>query len=368
MKISLIAPTMIKYCFSSESLELHLEEFNSECDYEVRYDEKGKNFQVDFDYEFTFKVYPMGIIGFQCIVDVENDNKFDYYISKKTIVTNYILDREAEVVKFLKQIDAFMSKFCDKTNYFFNGKYVSYALATYYIDNGNCNLGYSIALKRDIDNYKNQVNNELSLRTVTLDNYNFIIFIWGARVFVSSDNKRIKDYFQYLENENEAQMLWYLITALNKSIDAYMQREEKDVADIEKLLDLSYQILYYKSKFDTVQNSKNHRYELEILQSIVSASKINLLCDSLDKKSSLLKEISGIIERKKNEINQKLINFLLIIISILSSISTIYGFVSVFIENSNKKVVYLVISIFVMILFSIAYSVKNGYIKRKKLK
>ena len=367
MKISLIAPTMVKCCFSSENLEQHLEMFNLEYGYVVKHDEKLKCFRVNFDYEFSFKVYPMGILGFQCMIDVENDNTFGYYIDKKTIITDYILDRDADVVKFLKQLDVFMSKYCDKTNFFFNGKYVSYALATYYIDNGNCDLGYSIALKRDIDDYKNQISNELSLRTVTLDNYNFIIFIWGARVFVSLDNKRISNYYQYLENENEAQMLWFLITALNKNIDAYMQSDKKDVVDIEKLLDLSYQVLYYKSKFDTVQNSKNHRYELEILQSIVAASKIDLLCDSLDKKSRLLKEMSGIIERKRNEINQKVINFLLIIISILSSISTIYSFVSVFIENNNKKVLYLIISISVLILFSIAYAIKNGYIKRKRL-
>ena len=133
-----------------------------------------------------------------------------------------------------------------------------------------------------------------------------------------------------------------------------MLNETRRTADIAKLLDASYSVLYRKSRFDGVVSSKSHRYEIEILNNIIASSKIDKLYDNLEKKIKLLKEKSSLVEEKMNKENRKFVNALLGIISFLSSISTLYAFVSVF-QTGNEKTTYIIITVvaaFIMCLAS----------------
>lgn len=170
--------------------------------------------------------------------------------------------------------------------------------------------------------------------------------------------KRYDDYCNYIQSETTAQQLWFLITAINKRIDKYMSSTEEKIANIELLLSKSYEVIYFKSKFDTVLNSRVHRYEMDILTSIIKASKIDLLSDNLEKKIDILKQKSMIISNEVEKKNKIFINALLFFISFLSAVSTVYGFVSVFSNPEDTKKVYIIIVIVSAIIFSLAYILK----------
>lgn len=152
----------------------------------------------------------------------------------------------------------------------------------------------------------------------------------GSRIFVTKGDYRINDYDKYIDNETTAQYLWFLITSINKKIDQYMTSKKEQAANIELLLSKSYEVIYHKSKFDTVLNSRVHRYEIEVMTSIIRASKIDLLTENLEKKIEILKQKSIIILNKIEKKNNTIINVLLFFISFLSSVSTIYSFISIF--------------------------------------
>jgi hypothetical protein len=161
-------------------------------------------------------------------------------------------------------------------------------------------------------------------------------------------------------------MLWFLVTSINKKIDAYMLEKERRVANVEELLDYSYNVLYVKSQFDSVKNSRAHRYEIETLNGIITASKLESLYKNLERKTSLLKEKSNIIQNANKERNQKFVNVLLVLISFLSATSTIYGFVSVFAGGDNKEVLYIIIASCVFLFLGVGYLIKSGIFKRRK--
>lgn len=143
-----------------------------------------------------------------------------------------------------------------------------------------------------------------------------------------------------------------------------MLNETGRAADLSLLLDTSYSVLYRKSKFDGVASSKSHRYEIEIFNSIVAASKIDYLYENLEKKIRLLKEKSSLVEEQINKRNRKFVNVLLGIISLLSAISTIYGFVSVF-QEGDKKITYIIVTVVAVVLFAGANLLQ--YLGKRKL-
>ena len=362
MDITLLTPVMFKYNITQEEL--------SSCKEKLALENVAvsglEEFGVDIgEYHFQFRLFDYGIAVFQLKIELTDGKDYNFYLSEKEKATKWILNPDGMFIQTLKKIETQCAG-NSSMNYFFNGKYVSYSLATYYL--ADPLLGYSLALKRAITE-KSQLYEEQSLKVVTYDNTNKLLLIWGARIFVSEENDHYTEYCKYVKEEASAQMLWFLVTALNKKIDEYMlNNDKKRPADIELLLDYSYGVLYRKSKFDAVKNSRVHRYEIEVSTSIISASKLDTICGNLEKKIDLLKEKSSIITNKQNKKNQKFVNILLVLISFLSATSTIYGFISVFTGDNNKRTLYVIISASVFLLLGIGYLIKNGVFKRKKRK
>ncbi len=352
MVVQLIAPAMIKYAITPEMLNEAVLSNLKKKGYLL--EKKDNNFTVSINAErFVFRIYDNGIVVLNYLMDLPDNTLFTDILVKKEAKTKEIIDRNGAVVDLLKKLEESLETTITnlKSSLFFNGKYVSYCLATYRISPDYKNTAYSLALKRDIKIEQIPTLKEQSLKVVTVNENTQLLLIWGARVIIGDDELSLSLYEDYVKSESEAQYLWFMITSLDKKIDAYMIHETGRAADLSLLLDTSYNVLYRKSKFDGVVSSKSHRYEIEIFNSIVSASKIDYLYNNLEKKIKLLKEKSSLIEEQINKKNQKFVNILLGIISLLSAISTIYGFVSVF-QEGNKKITYIIVTIVVVILFA----------------
>ena len=361
MKICLITPAMLSRTIKLDDIKakkLIIEKKFSIC-LDCQNDKiilKDKN--------ICFNCYSDGLLVFNFFFDFPNNLDYSFYLKEKERISKLILDINGEFVAFLKFIDSLFTHSNLEKNYFYNGKYVSYCLATYFINDLNYNLSYSLALKREICDYSKCC--EQSLNIVNLDNQTKLLLVWGARIFVTKDNNRIDDYNKYIESETTAQYLWFLITSINKKIDQYMTSEKERSANIELLLSQSYEVIYSKSKFDTVLNSRVHRYEMDIMTSIIKASKIDLLSDNLEKKIDILKQKSIIVANKIEKKNNLIINALLFFISFLSSVSTIYSCISIFSNPEHSKKIYLIVVIASAVIFISAYVFK--YLMDKKNK
>lgn len=365
MKIALIIPVMMRYQFDKEDLENIAGEFSSISGNKLSFN--GEKGFIETDHRtLSFTCYGNGIVVFNYVFEVEDKKAFSHYIELKQNETAYFLNKGSPFIQSLVRIDDLLSDHKLKNNYFYNGKYTSYCLATYYIENGDKDLGYSLCLKREVDSSNFLREQESELNIVNYPQGSSLLLIWGARVFLCASTDEAKEYEKYLEYESEAQQLWFLITSINKKIDNYMKSDEDRAADLSLLLSKAYDVVYSKSRFDTVINSRVHRYELEALGSIVKAGKIDLLESNLEKKIALLKEKSTIISEKIKAKNDKFVNVLLLLISIISSISTIYGFVSVFIADGQEKVTYIIITICAIAVFGTAYLIKFLKDRNKK--
>lgn len=366
MIIKLITPAMIQYDITSDAINetvLNAIEANG---YKIK--AVGNQFEVCINSEqYSFRVFDNGIVVINYAFELSNDTAYTEILTKKEEKSKEIIDRDGAVVRFLKTLESIIATTSHhkKESYFFNGKYVSYCLTTYKVSEKNIDTAYSLALKRPIEKKQIASLQEQSLKIVNVNEHIKLLLIWGARVIVGDDELADKLYDDYVSAETEAQYLWFIITSLDKKIDSYMLNETGRAADLTLLLNTSYSVLYRKSKFDGVVSSKSHRYEIEIFNSIISASKIDYLYDNLESKIRLLKEKSSLVEEKLNKKNRKFVNIWLSIISFLSATSTIYGFVSVF-QAGDKKLTYIIITIVALILFGGANLIQ--LISRKKSK
>ncbi len=351
MVVQLIAPAMIKYAITTAMLNDKVLEELRQAGYIITNDKNLFAVTVNAE-KYAFRIYDNGILVFNYRMELQDGTPYTEILSRKEEKTRDIIDRSGAIVRFLKTLEERTASAVPniKESIFFNGKYISYCLATYRVSQACKDVAYSLALKRSIKEEQIASLNEQSLKTVTVNDQTQILLIWGARVFIGDDERSLNLYDDYVKYESEAQYLWFIITSLDKRIDSYMLNETGRAADISLLLDTSYNVLYRKSKFDGVVSSKSHRYEIEILNSIISASKINDLYENLEKKIRLLKEKSSLVEEQIDKINRKYVNILLGIISILSAISTIYSFVSVF-QEGDKKITYIIVTIVAVALF-----------------
>ncbi|MBQ3235358.1 MAG: hypothetical protein IJA97_04280 [Clostridia bacterium] len=352
MIVKLIAPSMIKYSVLTEMISDRIISEMGNRGYQLK--RNGNKFETQIECEnYTFQIFDNGIIVFNYAFELSDATPYTEILLKKEEYTKKIIDRNGAIVLFLKLFEDCIKNVIPtiKESYFFNGKYVSYCLTTYNISENYKDTAYSLALKRKISN--DQIANlcEQSLKVVNVNEHTQILLIWGARIVIGDDAFSFNLFNDYVMSESEAQYLWFIITSLDKKIDNYMINETGRVADLSMLLDTSYSVLYRKSKFDGVVSSKSHRYEIEIFNSIVTASKIDYSYDNLEKKIRLLKEKSSLVEEKINTKNRKFVNILLGVISLLSAISTVYGFISVF-QNGNEKITYLIVTIVAVILFA----------------
>lgn len=350
---------MMKYVYSRECFL-----FDKVQGVDIHLDSNQKYYLKINDYIFNLTIFDFGIIVFNLKVELDDHKSYQEYLAYKEELTNWILNKEGPFVQALKKIDALFENELKKS-YFYNGKYVSYVLTSYHTN--DYFLGSSIALAKTVENQQ-QIDNAHNLTIVNYHDKATLFLIWGARVFYSEDYKEKAFFETYLEEEYKAQMLWFLVTSINKKIDAYMLEKERRVANVEELLDYSYNVLYVKSQFDSVKNSRAHRYEIETLNGIITASKLESLYKNLERKTSLLKEKSNIIQNANKERNQKFVNVLLVLISFLSATSTIYGFVSVFTGGDNKEVLYIIIASCVFLFLGVGYLIKNGAFRKKKNK
>lgn len=361
MKICLITPTMLAKAITADNILAKKSVIENK--YSISIDYKNEKFIIK-DKNICFYCFSDGLIVFNFFFEIEDNKDYSYYLREKERITNDILNINSDFVTFLKFIDSLYVYSNIEKNYFYNGKYVSYCLTTYLIENLNYNLSYSLALKREILDFEKCC--EQSLNIVNLDNETRLLLIWGSRIFVTKGDYRINDYDKYIDNETTAQYLWFLITSINKKIDQYMTSKKEQAANIELLLSKSYEVIYHKSKFDTVLNSRVHRYEIEVMTSIIRASKIDLLTENLEKKIEILKQKSSIILNKIEKKNSTIINALLFFISFLSSISTIYSFISIFSNPEDSKTIYLIIVIVSAVVFTGAYLFKYFMDKKSK--
>lgn len=355
MIVKLIIPAMIRYAVTTEMCKGNVVRRVVQKGYELTYDEGVFDINLSTEH-FVFKIFDNGVIVFNNNLLLEDSLKYAQVLKIKENKTADIINCNGTLINFLKTFEE-----CIKAehpyiqeSFYFNGKYISYCLATYKLTNKYKATAYSLALKREITEEQIETLNEPSLNVVTISNNLQLLLIWGARIVIGDDEYANKIYNDFLNYENEAQYMWFIITSLDKRIDSYMLNETRRTADIAKLLDASYSVLYRKSRFDGVVSSKSHRYEIEILNNIIASSKIDKLYDNLEKKIKLLKEKSSLVEEKMNKENRKFVNALLGIISFLSSISTLYAFVSVF-QTGNEKTTYIIITVvaaFIMCLAS----------------
>lgn len=365
MVVQLIAPAMIRYAITAEMLNDAILTKISQKGYTITSEKGAYGVMINAE-KFVFRIYDNGIIVFNYCIELRDETSYTEILEIKEEKTKIIIDRGGAVVQFLKTVEESVATAIPniKESFFFNGKYVSYCLAAYRVSQANKETGYSLALKRSIKEEQISTLNEQSLKIVTVNEQTQILLIWGARVLIGDDELSLNLYEDYVKNESEAQYLWFIITSLDKRIDSYMLNETGRAADLSLLLDTSYSVLYRKSKFDGVASSKSHRYEIEIFNSIVAASKIDYLYENLEKKIRLLKEKSSLVEEQINKRNRKFVNVLLGIISLLSAISTIYGFVSVF-QEGDKKITYIIVTVVAVVLFAGANLLQ--YLGKRKL-
>jgi hypothetical protein len=367
MKIQLIIPAMISINITSSLLDdSKIYGLNEMGDYYV--ENVNNEFSVIIDHDkFCFKIFENGVLIFRYTYELSDDTNYLEILKSKEEKTNEILSRDGAVIKFIKYFDSYISSCFPKQEkaFFYNGKYISYCLATYFISKSNIETGYALALKRFVKTEEISLHNEQSLKVVNINEKIMMLLTWGARVFMGEDSFAQSLYEDYIAFESEAQYLWFIVTSLDKRIDKYMMNETDRPVDISTLLNYSYGILYRKSKFDTVKSSRVHRYEVEILNNIIEASKIDSLFKNLEMKITILKEKSILVEEKIEKKNRKFTNALLSIISLLSAISTIYGFISVF-QEDNKKIIYVIVTIFALVLFFSAKLIQIAGRKRTR--
>ena len=270
MIVRLIAPAMIKYAITPTMInESAIKKLNQEGFHLVK---DNDLFSVVINSEnYTFRIYDNGILVFNYQMELPDVIPYQEVLTKKEEKTREIIDREGSVVQFLKTIELVIESIIPniKESLFFNGKYVSYCLATYRVSPENKVTAYSLALKRPVKEDQIQSLNEQSLKVVTVKDNTQLLLIWGARVLIGDDELSLNLYDDYVKNE-------FLKLELYKRISRLEDREDLDAVYEEakdrfgeppkvfnRLLEVSYiKTLAHKSYIEDIKYKDGEVYYL----------------------------------------------------------------------------------------------------------
>ena len=171
---------------------------------------------------------------------------------------------------------------------------------------------------------------------IAINENNVFSAIWGARMILSKDSNR-KILIDYIRIEATTQSLWLLVSTMNNYIDKNITLEKSKSIQLFEIIDKVYDVMFYEAEFEHVNAKNSHRYQLEIQDCLKKISNLGSMVDFFKKKAKLLEhKISMLAEKEEKEANDSL-NFILNILTIVSSISAVFQIVDYWTNSPETR-------------------------------
>ena len=257
----------------------------------------------------------------------------------------YKTNQEAKPWKILKQYNMYLYEQGRLQKCPFPSK-VHYTLISYnYVPINNQFLDNNIAkqeilwllTKNKVEDLSTTLNvtEELSDKGICVERYSdncFFSGLWGARVFVSDSSKN-QFFNDYIEIERNIQTLWIMLSLTNDYIDKKISLEEGNRA-LSKLVNFVYDIMFFEAEFKYINAKTSHRYQLNTIRLLLKLSNLNDISQYFKSKSELLEKKLTTSSNQKQQENGSILNFTLLLLTIVSSIAAIFDVINLW--NSNK--------------------------------
>lgn len=301
---------------------------------------------ITIDKETVLSITKNGILILNELIIPNTENTPSNILSwKEKINTAYKADCESKPWIILKHFDKFLSEQGYNKKCPFPSK-VHYTLIAYnYVPVNNQFLDSNIAkqellwllTKNKVENLSTTLNvtEELSDKGVSVERYSnncFFSGLWGARVFVSdsSSNQLLNDYITI---ERNIQTLWIMLSLTNDYIDKKISMEEGNRA-LSQLVNFIYDIMFFEAEFKYINAKTSHRYQLNTIRLLLKLSNLNDISLYFKSKSELLEKKLTTSNNQKQQENGSILNFTLLILTIVSSIAAIFDVINLW--NSNE--------------------------------
>ena len=285
---------------------------------------------------------------------------------KEKINSDYKTNQRSKPWEILKQFDLYCSKQGRLPKCPFPSK-VHYTLIVYnYVPINNQLLNNYIVkqellwllTKNKVENISNtlSITEELSNKGISVESYSnncFFSGLWGARVFVSDSSKN-QFFTDYIEIERNIQTLWIMLSLTNDYIDKKVSLEEGSRA-LSKLVNFVYDIMFFEAEFKYINAKTSHRYQLNTIRLLLKLSNLNDISQYFKSKSELLEKKLTTSSNQKQQENGSILNFTLLILTIVSSIAAIFDVINLWSNNklstnTHSLIVSCIIAISIIII------------------
>lgn len=178
---------------------------------------------------------------------------------------------------------------------------------------------------------------ELQNKGVCVEHYTnncFFSGLWGARTIVSQEERAL--FFKdYVEIERNIQTLWIMLSLTNDYIDKKISLEKGNRA-LSKLVNFVYDIMFFEAEFKYINAKTSHRYQLNTIKLLLKLSNLNEISQYFKSKSELLEKKLITSNNQKQQENGSILNFTLLILTIVSSIAAIFDVINLWNNNGNS--------------------------------
>lgn len=286
--------------------------------------------------------------------------KMDYkeIIEFKDNVSDIVLGKECESKKGIEvfNVSLFIKEFTECIKVYFSKKelrkiksklydnnHISYNLATYDVfsitqDKEFINNVMGIILKKKYTCNLNSLQKEMQKNDIVyyeFDSESLFAAIWGARILINhnSQSEWINEYLKY---ESQTQSVWYLLYTMNKLLDSEAKKGYSN--NKLALIDTTYDVLLAIADFKYISQNKTHRYQIDMLQILFTISGLEKMTNYLTEKVEIYSQKMDIVNDEKANKNANILNSVLFLLTMISSISAIFQIVNLVMKSKFFEV------------------------------
>lgn len=212
------------------------------------------------------------------------------------------------------------------------------------------------------------ITDELISKGVCVEQYSdnsFFSGLWGARLIVTKE-ERDPFFKDYVEIERNIQTLWIMLSLTNDYIDKKVALENGNRA-LSRLVNFLYDIMFFEAEFNYINAKTSHRYQLNTIKLLLKLSNLNDISQYFKSKSELLEKKLSTSNNQKQEENGSILNFTLLILTIVSSIAAIFDVISLWSNNGiNTNYKSLVVSSIIAITIIVICVVMKLYLRLRR--
>lgn len=300
---------------------------------------------IKLDHTTSLSLAPNGIMIMNEYMKPQAENRpLEILAWKERINSEYKSNIESKPWMLLKRYNEYISNNTQLQKCPFDSR-VHYTLIAYNYVVINRSIVDSDLAKHEIlwlltKNQESKISKQLStienlaMCGISIEIYSDTCFfsgLWGARAIISEQTDSL--YFNdYVEIERNIQTLWIMLSLTNDYIDRTVSVETENKA-LTNLINFVYDIMFFEAEFKYINAKTSHRYQINTIRYLLELSNLNDISQYFKSKSDLLEKKLTTANNQKEQENASILNFTLLILTIVSSVAAIFDVINLWSGN-----------------------------------